>query len=79
MVWSAASPARGARSPTVAGTEARLTALKAIQPKLGAFYASLDDKQKQILEGFGAHPRHGRVDMDQPNGQDGASPQPDND
>ena len=59
-----------------ANTEARLTAIKAIQPKLDAFYAGLDDSQKKILDGFGTHHRHGR--MDQPNGQDGASPQPDN-
>jgi hypothetical protein len=60
-----------------ANTEARLTAVKAIQPKLDAFYASLDDGQKKILDGFGTHHRHGR--MDRPNGQDGESPQPDND
>ena len=57
-------------------TEARLTAIKAIQPKLDAFYASLDDGQKKILDGFGAHHRHGG--MDQPNGPKGASPQPNN-
>ena len=57
-------------------TAARLTAIKAIQPKLDAFYASLDDGQKKILDGFGAHHRHGRGD--QPNGPNGASPQPNN-
>jgi hypothetical protein len=59
-----------------ANTEARLTAIKAIQPKLGAFYASLDDNQKKILDGFGTHSRHGH--MDQPNGPNGAPPQPNN-
>ena len=59
-----------------ATTEARLVAIKAIQPKLDAFHASLDDGQKKILEGFGADHRHGRVDR--PNGLNSASPQPNN-
>jgi Spy/CpxP family protein refolding chaperone len=59
-----------------ARADAQLTAIKAIQPKLGAFYASLDDSQKKILDGFGAHQWHGH--MDRPNGPDGAPPRPDN-
>jgi hypothetical protein len=60
----------------LARTEAQLTVIKTIQPKLDAFYASLDDSQKKILDSFGAHHWHGH--MDQPNGPDGAPSRPDN-
>jgi hypothetical protein len=56
--------------------DALLTAVKAIQPKLDAFYASLDPGQKKILDDFGRHPRRG--DMDGPNGPGGMPPRPDN-
>jgi hypothetical protein len=59
-----------------ARTEAQLTVIKTIQPKLDAFYASLDDGQKKILDGFGARRWHQR--MDQPNGPDGDPSRPDN-
>jgi hypothetical protein len=55
--------------------EALLTAVKTIQPKLDAFYASLDDGQKKLLDAFGHHPRRDEMD---PNEQDGAQQGPGN-
>jgi hypothetical protein len=56
--------------------EARATALKAIEPKLDAFYASLDDAQKRILDDFDAHRSYGYGDWH--NGPQGASARPGN-
>jgi hypothetical protein len=44
-----------------ASTQARLAAINAIQPKLEAFYASLDDSQKKLFDSLGTRHRHGRM------------------
>jgi hypothetical protein len=59
-----------------ARTVAQLTVIKTIQPKLDAFYASLDDSQKKTLDSFGA--QHWHRHMDRPEGPEGTPSRPNN-